>query len=143
MSGGIPGVVRRYTATEALGVSERRLDPSDPEGRTSPDIAALAGDPAGEWLRANDPRLRVEGIAEEMQAALAGEGLTVAEARAAFRKSGGRPTAALLAFRARVSRALMPMWEDDRRRDFMAQALDCDRKTLRGLMTKPPHSPNR
>jgi hypothetical protein len=70
-------------------------------------------DLAGEWLRANDPRLRVEGIADEIESALSSEGLTMAEAKTAFRKSGGRPTTAHLAFRARVCRAMAPMWEDD------------------------------
>jgi hypothetical protein len=136
----IPGV-RQYTATEALGVSARRYyeDYGAQFDSTCGDMPAILGDPAGEWLRAHDPRLRAEGVAGEIASALGAEGLTVDEARAAFPKSGGKPTKALLALRARIASALLPMWEDDRRRDHMARALDCDRKTLRRLMTKPPH----
>jgi hypothetical protein len=148
MSGEIPGT-RRYTATEALGVSARRCDvewgwASD---STSEDIpldsvfgSQLDRDAAGEWLRANDPRLRLDGVASEMGAALESEGLTMGEAKGAFRKAGGRPTKALVGLRSRVCRALLPMWDDDRRRDYMAQALGCDRTTLWRLMAKPQHN---
>lgn len=138
---GVPGV-RHFTRREAAGLSYRRLNPSDPEGSTCPGIPTLQGDPAAEWLRANDPRLRAEGIAEEVEAALAAEGLTLAEARAVFPKSGGRPSAALVAARERIARALAAMWDDGRRRDHMAAALDCDRKSL-GRLMKPPHGPSK
>lgn len=128
---------------EDLGISARRLNPSDPEGSTCPRVRALPGDPAAEWLKANDPRLHAEGIADEIAEALESEELTLDEARAAFRKSGGKPTQALRALRGRVADALLPMWEDDRRRDYMAAALDCDRKTLRRLMANRPTVANK
>lgn len=140
MSFDVPGV-RQYTSTEALGVSARRLNPSDPEGSTCVGIPALRGDPAGDWLKANDPLLSADGVADEIKAALADEALSVDEARSVFRKSGGRPSRALVGLRGRVARALLPIWEEGRRRDHMAQALECDRKTLGRLMAKPPHAP--
>lgn len=102
-------------------------------------IDERANDAAARWLREHDPRASAAGIADEIEGALLGEGLSIAEAQAAFRKSGGRPTRQLLTLRARVARALSPMWDDDRRRDYMAAAMGCDRKTLRRLMAKPPH----
>ena len=91
-------------------------------------------DEADRWLQANDPRLKSEGIAAEIAVALEREGLSLDEARAAFPRSGGRPSRALKALRGRVRRALLAMWDDDCRRDHMAQALGCDRVTLWRLM---------
>jgi hypothetical protein len=144
MSRGIPGV-RQYTTTEALGVSGRRYyeEYGAPSDSTCEGVPLPRGDLVGDWLRAHDPRLTVEGIADEMEAALASEGLTVAVSRGAFGTWGGRPTTALLELRTRVCRALLPLWDDDRRRDHMAQVLDCDRKTLRRLMGKLPHDTDR
>jgi hypothetical protein len=101
------------------------------------------GGAAGEWLRVNDPMLTAAGVAEEIENALIAVGLTLEEARAAFRKSGGRPTRDHLEVRERLRRALLPVYEDGRRRDLMAQALGCDRKSIWRLMAKPPHVPNR
>jgi hypothetical protein len=143
MTGEIPGT-RQYTATEALGVSARRYyeDYGAHADSTVRGIPGLPGDPAGDWLKANDPRLRAEGVSDDMQAALEAEGLTVDEARAAFPKTGGKPTRAVAATRARIAAALLPLWQDDYRRGLMADALDCDRKTLRRLMSKPPKLPH-
>lgn len=132
MSGEIPGV-RAYSATAALGVADWDRYAG---------YAALPGeDAAADWLRANDPRLREDGVLGEVEAALATERLSLNGAKAAFPKAGGKPTKQRLEVRARVARALLPLWDDDHRRDFMAAALGCDRKTLRRLMANRPTSP--
>lgn len=123
MSGEVPGCLG-YSPVEALGVSPRRAI-----------IEEHGDDAAARWLREHDPRLTADGIAREIEAALGAESLTLTEARGAFRKGGGRPSAGLLLLRERVRRALLPLWEDDRRRDLMAQALGCDRTTLWRLLS--------
>lgn len=123
MSVGIPGVPR-YTATEALGVSARRAT-----------VEEHGDDAAARWLREHDPRLSVEGVTAEMESALQAEGLTLDDARATFPKRGGKPSRALLERRRAICRALLPLWEDDRRRDYMAEALGCHRTTLWRLLS--------
>jgi hypothetical protein len=144
----------RWTAREGAGISARRYyedraAPKHAKDATYPKLGyivdtagnkqALDGDPVRDWLRENDPCESAEGVAQEVDAALVAEGLSLEQARRAFRKSGGRPTAELTHLRARVAAALVDIWEDDRRRDFMAVALDCHRTTLWGLMSKPQH----
>jgi hypothetical protein len=119
---------------ENYGAPTHRKDATSPET-----VPPFGGDPGGEWLREHDPRNHAEGVASELEASLADAGVTLDEARGAFRKTGGRPTADLTVLRQRVALALREMWADDRRRDFMSEALGCDRKTLRRLMSKPPH----
>jgi hypothetical protein len=117
----VPGF-RYYTAAEALGVSTRRATIED-----------QGNDAAARWLLEHDPRLNGSGVADEIATALALVGLTVDEARSVFRR--GRPSKALLELRERVRGRLLPIWDDDRRRDYMAEALGCDRTTLWRLMS--------
>lgn len=94
------------------------------------------GDLADEWLRANDPHLHAAGVEDEIRAMLRQVGIELDDARQAFRKTGGRPSRDLRMLRERIAAALQPMWDDDRRRDFMARALQVDRKTLWRLLAK-------
>lgn len=131
------------SAAEQLGIAV--WEPYDSAWKRSPDATCpdvgrpMAGDPADTWLREHDPHLRADGVAAEIESALEAAGLDLPAAREAFRKSGGRPSRALSELRERLAAALRPMWDDDRRRDYMAQALGCDRKSLWRLLSKPPH----
>jgi hypothetical protein len=90
------------------------------------------------WLREHDPALTVDGklakLEAEMVEALAVEDLSLDQARAAFRKSGGRPTKALLELRRPICYALGLLWEDGERRDLLARVLGVHRATLYRLM---------
>jgi hypothetical protein len=100
------------------------------DARDDPDRLARA--PGTRWLKQHDPERTAEGVAGEVESALNAHELNDDDVRAAF--SGGRPTAHRRALRARVRDALTTMYEDDRSRVLMAQALGCSRQALHKLM---------
>jgi hypothetical protein len=93
----------------------------------------MSKDDATLWLRENDPAVTPEGVAAEVEQALADAGLSLAHVRGEAFK-GGRPPVGRRALRERVRTALVPMWQDGRRRTLMADALGCKRKALYDLM---------
>jgi hypothetical protein len=93
---------------------------------------------ADQWLLAHDPALTIDGKLAKLEAAtveaLAVEGLSLDQARAAFPKSGGAPTKELRELRQRTRYAMQLLWEDRERRDLLARVLGCHRVTLYKLM---------
>jgi hypothetical protein len=94
----------------------------------------VSAEPVTKWLRDHEPRRTLEGVQREIEIAATDAGLTLAACRDAMPSSGGRPTAARRALRAKVRNALAPMYADGRSRTLMAEALACSRPTLDRLM---------
>lgn len=98
------------------------------------------------WLGRNDPRRSVAGVEAELRNLASKDGLTLEACRQAFRKGGGKPTAAHREHRERVRQVVAQLWETDCPRGHLAAALGCSAPALRGLMkcpggTKPFNSP--
>ena len=86
------------------------------------------------WLKANDPHLAMEGVQAEISQAVGLAGTSLEEVRS-FAFTNGKPNAAARALRAKVRTALLPMYEDGRRRVLIAKVLGCSTQALHKLMT--------
>jgi hypothetical protein len=86
------------------------------------------------WLRENDPRRKLEGVREEIEAVLDECGHALDDVReCAFLP--GKPDAERRALRRSVKAALVPMYEQGASRACMANVLRVSRQKLHALMT--------
>lgn len=98
-------------------------------------VPHIDGDPAGQWLRENDPARTPAGAEHQLRAALEAGGMSLDEAGAAFARKAGRPTRRRVDLRGRVAALVLPLWEaDEVRHDHLAAALGVPPQTLSDLM---------
>jgi hypothetical protein len=140
-------IAPRSPGATPLGHSARIKRAAEIEAREGRDVSPDelqawldAKDPTAAFRNDRDPELSADGVRAEVEDALLVAGLIPDDLEHAF--VAGRPPAWRVALRERYRMALSPIYEDGRRRDYMAATLCISRQALDGLM-KPLRPPKR